>query len=58
MVVAGTATPVPYGGGLDAFVSRLSADLMLADVTPDPFTFIAQSNVPAKYYAHIQRNPD
>ncbi|MEO8136872.1 MAG: hypothetical protein ABI831_23210, partial [Betaproteobacteria bacterium] len=36
-----------YGGGtFDGFVSRFSADLTLADTTPNAFAFAAQNNVP------------
>ena len=34
------------GGGNDAFLSRLSGDLTLADTTPNAFAFASQNNVP------------
>jgi hypothetical protein len=42
----GTAgSPVPYGGAVDAVVSRLTVDLTLVNTTPAPTSFIAQSHV-------------
>lgn len=43
--VIGSAQPVFGGWTTDAFVSRLSSDLLFADVTPDPFFFFAQGGV-------------
>ncbi len=38
--------PGTYGGGNDAFVSRLSADLTATDSTSNAFAFTTQANVP------------
>jgi hypothetical protein len=44
--VTGSAQPIFGGATFDAFVSRFTADLTFADVTPDPFFFYAQGNAP------------
>ena len=46
--VSGGAQGSFGGGTFDAFVSRFSADLTLSDTTPNPFSFVAQNNVPVR----------